>query len=288
METNQSTTNQNPTKAEVQPRQEISSTAGESSSRKSLVIAGVLLGFALFGISGYLLGMQQTNQESTTNNVTLPTQAPTSIVQPSPTNAPIGDSSTKLLEPSLMSMTNWQTVSFPQNIIVSQGGESRSGHVEMKIPSGWTTKTVQTRSGEGIGGGACNDFHIASGVGDTLLVIKPGCGDSNNDYLPISGRVQKVELITNKGNDGHDSYSVRYYDTSTNIYHYGSIGVSPGASIDIQKDQIYPNLVLQYEPDRPEQWLWTSYDLKYQGDASKQQTALNTIDTIISTLKLTD
>lgn len=198
------------------------------------------------------------------------------------------DSNTKLLEPSLVPMTNWRTVSFKQNIIISQGGESRPGHVELKIPSSWTTKTIQVGTGEGIGGAICNDFQIASGDGSTQLVIKPGCGDTNNEYLPISGQVQKVELITNKGNDGHDSYTVRYYDSSTNTYHYGSIGVSPGASIDIQKDQIYPNLVLQYEPDRPEQWLWTSYDLTYRGDAGNQKTALNTVDTIISTLKLTD
>lgn len=259
-----------------------------TSSKKTLVIAGVLLGFMLFGVGGFVLGTQRTNQVSTSDNATLPTQSPTSEVQPSPTASIVVDTSTKLLEPSLVSMTNWKTISFPQNIIVSQGGESRPGKIEMKIPSNWTTKTVQTRTGEGIGGGVCNDFHIASPNGDTLLVIKPGCGDSNNDYLPISGQVQKVELITKKGNDGHDSYTVRYFYSANGVYHYGSIGVSPGASIDIQKDQIYPNLILQYVPDRGEQWLWTSYDLSYTGVDANQQTALSTVDTIVSTLVLTD
>lgn len=288
MENTQPSVNQNPSGVKVQSQQVSPSLARKFLPKKSLLITGTLLGFALFGIGGYMLAIQQTNQLNKINNTLLPTQAPTPITQPSPTNTPVVDSSTKLLEPSLVSMTSWRTVSLPQNIRVSQGGDTRLGHIEMMIPSDWTTKTVQTRKGEGIGGGACNDFHIASDNGDVLLVIKPGCGDSNNDYLPIIGQVQKVELITSKGNDGHDAHIVRYYESSTNTYHYGEIALSPGATVDIQKDQIYPNLILQYEPDRHEQWLWTSYDLKYQGDVSKQQTALNTVDTITSTLKLTD
>lgn len=259
-----------------------------SFSKKPLMIVSALLGFVLFGVGGYILGMQRGSQESMTNNTVVPTQPSNAATQPSPTNTLIIDSNTELLEPSLVATNGWRIVAFPQNIRVSQGGDTRPGNLEMMIPSDWTSTTVQTRTGEGIGGGACNDFHLTSANGDTQLVIKPGCGDSNNDYLPISGKVQKVELITDKGNDGHDSHSVRYYETATNTYHYGSIGVSPGASIDIQKDQIYPNLILQYEPDRHEQWLWTSYDLTYSGDSANQQTALNIADTIISTLKLTD
>lgn len=259
-----------------------------TSPKKPLIIVGILLGFVLFGVGGYVLGMQRGTQVGVTDEVAVPTQNPTTTPQPSPTSVPQVDSETELLEPSLVSTVGWRTVSFPQNIRVSQGGDTRPGNVELMIPSNWTTKTVQTRTGEGIGGGACNDFHLSNANGDTLLVIKPGCGDSNNDYLPISGQIQKVELITDKGNDSHDSHTVRYLGSTQNVYNYGSIGVSPGASIDIQKDQIYPNLILQYEPDRHEQWLWTSYDLTYTGTASNQQTAMSTADTIISTLKLTD
>jgi len=253
-----------------------------------LLCVVVLVCFVIFGSGGYYLGKQKTNTNNAVVNTTYPTQSPTSLVQPSPTNTPIVDTTTKLLEPNLASTANWRVVTFPQNIIFGQGGENRPGKIEMKIPSNWTTKTVQTRTEEGVGGGACNDFHITSNDGNLLLVIKPQCGFSSNDYLPISGQVQKVELITKKGNDGHDSYTVRYLDSSSKVYHYGSIGVSPGASIDIQKDNIYPFFILQYEPDRYEQWLWTSEDLTYNGTASNQQVALNTVDTIISTLKLTD
>lgn len=278
----------NTTSPITQSLQEEDKIESNSRRRKILVSIAILLGFVLFGVGGYVLGMQRGIQVSVTDEVAVSTLSPTAALQPSPTSVPQVDSETEILEPSLVSTTGWRTVSFPQNIRVSQGGDTRPGNIEMMIPSNWTTKTFQTRTGEGIGGGACNDFHLSNANGDTLLIIKPGCGDSNNDYLPISGQVQKVELITNKGNDSHDSHAVRYYDSSTNTYHYGSIGVSPGASIDIQKDQIYPNLILQYEPDRHEQWLWTSYDLTYEGSSTTRQTALSNADTIILTLKLTD
>ncbi|MDO8497717.1 MAG: hypothetical protein Q7S61_04195 [bacterium] len=254
-----------------------------------LMICGIVLAcFVVFGFGGYYLGKQKTNTNNVVRNTAYPIQSPTSLVQPSPTNTPIVDTSTKLLEPNLASTANWRVVTFPQNIIVSQGGESKPGKIEMKIPSNWTTKTIQTRNGKGIGGAVCNDFQIISDDGNTSLVIKPSCSDSNNDYLLISGQVQKVELTTKVGNDGHDSYTVRYLDLSKKVYHYGSIDVSPGASIDIQKDKIYPNLILQYLPDRGEQWMWTTEDLTYNGTTGNQQVALNTVDTIISTLKLTD
>lgn len=252
----------------------------------------ILIGFVILilvvGVGAYYLGTQNPKVSNTTVNNSYPTQSPTSVVQPSPTVTTVVDTSTKLLEPNLVSTTNWRVVSFPQNIIVSQGGESKPGKVELKIPSGWTTKTVQTRAGKGIGDSACNDFQVTSGDGNTMLVIKPSCSDSNNDYLPINGQVQKVKLSTKVGNDGHDAYTVRYLDSSKNVFHYGSIDVSPGAIIEIQKDKIYPNLVLQYVPDRGEQWLWTSEDLTYNGDANNRQVSLSTADTIISTLKLTD
>lgn len=252
------------------------------------MIIWIIFLILVVGVGAYYLGTQKSNVGVTQTNNSYPRQSPSSAAQPSLTNITFVDTSTKLLEPNLVSTVNWRTVSFPQNIIIAQGGENRPGKIEMKIPSNWTTKTVQSRNGQGIGGAACNDFQIMSNDGNTLLIIKPSCGDSNNDYLLISGQVQKVELITNKGNDSHDSYTVRYFDSIKSIYHYGSIDVSPGASINIQKEKIYPNLVLQYEPDRGEQWLWTSYDLIIKGSTVDQRTTLSMVDTMISTLKLID
>jgi hypothetical protein len=238
------------------------------------------------GAIGYL-AYQNAQLKKRANDV-IPTQNPTSAVQPSPTATPIDDSGTKLLEPSLVSTADWQTMSFPQNVVVSQGGESRQAYIEFKTPSNWSTEAIKAETNEHIGGVICKDIKVTSEDGNLTLLIMPDCGGSSPDSLPIAGSVQKVELTTNKGNDGHDSYSVRYHDSTNNIYHYGSIGVSPGANIDIQGDKIYPHLILQYEPDRHEQWLWTSYDLTYNGAVNNQQTALNTADTIISTMKLTD
>lgn len=251
----------------------------------TLIIIGIVGALIIVGVSGYVVGKYKPYQGSSIkNNGGISTQSPTSSEQPLPTNPNEIASSTKLLEPELVSTTNWRVVSFPQNVVVSQGGETRPAKVELKIPSNWTAKTVKS----GTGGADCKDFQITSDDGDVLLIIKSGCSDTDNDYIPISGQVQKVELTTNKGNDGHDSYTVRYYDSSKNDYHFGEISVPPGATIDIQKDEIYPNLILQYEPDRAERWLWTSYDLTYKGAVSNQRSALSNVDTIISTLKLTD
>jgi hypothetical protein len=250
----------------------------KSSFKKPLIIIGVLLGFGLFGISGYILGTQRG--------------ATSTKVIPTPTITPSIESSTRLLEPNLVPMNDWQTVSFPQNIIVSQGGETRPGKIELKVPSDWTAQIDKSEVDEETDGVNCNIIQVMSSDKDTTLVIKASCRNNNNDYLPISEPVsepsQKVELVTKMGNDGYDSYTVRYYDVYGNVYHYGSISVSPGASIDIQKDEIYPKLTIRYEPDRYEQWLWTTYDLTYGGPESNQQNALNTADTIVSTLKLTD
>lgn len=279
---------QNQPTVKVQSHPKSPSLASKFSDNKFLLTASVFLWLAIIGIGGYLIGAQRAHQTGKTTNVILPTEAPASEIQLYPTSTPISEVDTILLEPNLVPTADWKTVSFPQNIRVSQGGDTHPGRIQMMIPLNWTTKTVQIRSGDGIGGSLCNDFQITSNDGNTRLTIKPDCGDSDSDYLPISGQVQKVELITKKGNDGHDSYTVRNFDSSANTYHYGSIGVSPGTSININHDQIFPNLILQYEPDRYELWLWTSYDLTYQGDSGNLDPALQTIDTVISTLKFTD
>lgn len=242
----------------------------------AVIISGVALIVSIcVAIQGYL------NNNLVKTSVVQIQLSPTVITSDVNTNI-------QLLESNLISTDDWQIVSFPQNIIVSQGGESKFGKIALKIPPDWTKKTIHTRGGRGIGGGMCDDFELNSRDEETFLVIKPSCDDSDNKYLPISGPVQKVKLSTKVGNDGHDSYTVRYYDSLKNIYHYGSIDISPGTSIDINKDKIYPNLVLHYDPDRLEQWLWISVNLTYTGTSVNQQNAISTADTIISTLKLID
>jgi hypothetical protein len=61
-----------------------------SSSKKPLIIGGIILGFLLFGVGGYMLGMQRNSQENDLRNSSIvPTQSPTTAVQASPTSEPV-------------------------------------------------------------------------------------------------------------------------------------------------------------------------------------------------------
>lgn len=72
-----------------QPQQVPSPPVGNPYSKKPLIIIGVLLGFVLFGVGGYVLGMQRVGQQSTTGNVSVPISSPTSALQLSPTREPL-------------------------------------------------------------------------------------------------------------------------------------------------------------------------------------------------------
>ena len=270
----------------VNQSQEIFKPSTSKQYKKPLVVMGVLLGFLLFGFGGYVLGTWKNNQTGTIINTGLPIQDTTSPVQQSPTAVPVEDSTSDPLKPNLVSMTDWKTVSFPQNVIIGQGGESRPAKVAFEIPPNWSAEAIKAKTDEQIGGVVCKDFQVTSQDGKLVLVIKPDCGGSSPDYISPDESVPVVKLTTKKGNDGHDSYAVRY--SSGKSYKYGEIGVSPGEEIDLSKDKIYPHLILQYEPDRIEQWLFTSIDLAYSGTTSNKQIALSTSDTIVSTIRLTD
>lgn len=71
-----------------------------SSPKKPLVIVGVLLGFVLFGVGGYVLGMQKGSQTNTVDNTTpVPTQSPTDSVPKPTTTAEVIDGWTRFTHP---------------------------------------------------------------------------------------------------------------------------------------------------------------------------------------------
>lgn len=248
----------------------------------------LLLSGLVFGTVGYYLGINSGNVRNVSKKDLVVKPTPSLAISQTPlTESDTVDSNAELFEPNLVSTTNWNWVSFPNNIRFNQNSESRPGNIVMKIPFGWIKKTLQTRTETGVGGGSCNDFQLSSADGKTMLLLKPVCTSSINDHIPMSGKIQIIELLTKVGDDSHDSFRVRYYDSSVEKYHYGSIAVSPGASIDKNADYIYPYLILQYEPDR-QTWLWTSIDLTVKGDPEEISNSLKIVDSIVSTIKLTD
>lgn len=63
----------------------------QSLSKKPLIIGGVILGFLLFGVGEYVLGVQQTSPKGMTSNTITPTPSPISTSIPSqssPTTSP--------------------------------------------------------------------------------------------------------------------------------------------------------------------------------------------------------
>lgn len=83
-----------------QPQQAVNVPASQTTSNKPLVIAGILLGFLLFGVGGYVLGTQRINR-GISDNYVAPTESPTAVTQPSPTGAVITQ------EPSATLPSGW-------------------------------------------------------------------------------------------------------------------------------------------------------------------------------------
>ncbi len=243
----------------------------------------ILITAIVFGVGGYLIGLKinSLNQPNNVSTKDMPAFVPPPTVLPEATKPPISvTDSTMIYASDLESTLGWRTVSYPQNILAGQDGSTKPGKIEFQIPSSWSVNEVTSE--------ACAMYVVSNDDESLRLQIKPICGLSNNDYLPLSGSIQIVGLTPRVGNDGHDSYTVRFLEKEASSYHYGTIGVSPGAAIDISSDQIYPHLVLHYQPDRLEQWLWTSVDMTYSENSGSKVAALRSADTIISTLKLVD
>jgi hypothetical protein len=288
METQQMSIDDNNTqKLEPQAQNTITqpiSTTQKTNLNLTQALLIVLICLAIFGVGGFLLGKLYNNPakdiESTQQNP--PNQAATAMSTPIPTTTV----AINPLKPNLASMTNWKTVSFPQNVVASQGGDSVSAKVEFNIPPTWTAEVIKAKTEEQIGGVICKDIQVSSQNKQSILVIRPDCGGSSPDYLTPDDSLQVVELTTKKGNDGHDSYTVRYSNNTS--YKYGEIGILPGSKIDLSKDKIYPIVILQFEPDKYEQWLFTSIDMFYSGIETNRQIALSMADSIVSTLRLAD
>lgn len=78
------------------------------SLKKIYVVVGVLLGFVLFGVGGYMLGIQQNSQRNIVvdNDTITPTQSPTIALQPSPTSEPlVTEKPTTITKPVLVPST---------------------------------------------------------------------------------------------------------------------------------------------------------------------------------------
>lgn len=244
----------------------------------SLILLAVI---SIIGLYSQVFNRPPEVEKSQETNSQMESTKPSDVIE-------IEDSFKKeIIEPNLQSTSGWKMASLNVNVLVDQDGSTKPGKAVMMIPSDWNDEIIQVNP-RNSSDSFCNALKLSNPTSEITLVIKPNCADSTNDYLKINGKIQVVEMNTKVGNDGHDSYIVRYPDDKKNNYHYGSIGVSPGSKIDIELDQIYPYLVLTYEPDRYEQGVWTSYDLTYAGNKEDEQLQLSTADTIISTLKLID
>lgn len=93
---------------------------GQSSSKKLLLIGGIILGFVLFGIGGYVIGMQRSNQSSTTtDSIPTVTQSPTNLVQSTPTSQPaVSPTGLPIFKngwSTYNNSKNYYTISYPSN-----------------------------------------------------------------------------------------------------------------------------------------------------------------------------
>lgn len=100
-----------------------------SPKKKPLIIVGVLLGFVLFGIGGYMLGTQRANQSSKVDsNIAVPSQSPTS----SPTVTETPDVTITAQPTSILLPTNdWREINnsvislkYPEDEYIPQTSDS--------------------------------------------------------------------------------------------------------------------------------------------------------------------
>lgn len=99
-----------------QSQQEYPSSSPSSPTRKTLIVAGVLLGFVLFGVGGYLLGVQRGRKTSKEER-TVSSQSPTTVLSSTLSTTPANQSGTTTWKPS----TELFTITVPDTWKVTQG-----------------------------------------------------------------------------------------------------------------------------------------------------------------------
>lgn len=198
-----------------QSSQEVHS-KGISNRSKMLLVVGVVLGFTLFGVGGYYLGMQKSNQQNgTRDDIQSPTPSPTNAIQSSPTSIP-NPTSSVIPTSKPDSMTTWK----PSINLFT-----------INVPSSWTVT-----QGDG-GAGSVDSIVSPDYVGDlgtgSILEIKFG---------PLSGSYpdnlsQSEAIVGNKK-------AVKMIDGNT-VYHLVKGVYSP------VKDGKY-NILLVHDTDEPD------------------------------------
>jgi len=173
------------------------------------IIFVVIMLLVVVASGAYYLGAKNNN--STPQAVDTNTTS-TNQEQPSPTQTTVYSS------PSPANVT-WkaESVQIRKETAVS-GNENIS--LTFQLPSDWALKTVAKASNSNNMIKNCADYVLTDSDGKATLTVSPMCAGWAAEYSDWPQDAVTIKEERNVGNDGHTSYTVRYFDSIANQYRY--------------------------------------------------------------------
>lgn len=197
----------NPVAPPAQPQPQLVPTSITNNKGFLPLVFGVIVLLVAVAGGAYYLGTQKNNSPSQAVNTNTINQN-----QPSPTQTTVYSS------PSPANVT-WKTESVQiQKETAVSGSENIS--LTFQLPSDWKLKTVAKTPNSNNMIKNCADYVLTNSDGMATLTVSPMCAGWGAEYSDWPQDAVTIKEEQNVGNDGHTSYTVRYFDTAANKYRY--------------------------------------------------------------------
>jgi hypothetical protein len=141
--------------------------------------------------------------------------------------------------------------------------------IQLTIPLDWSNKDAQ-------GNTDCPVHDVYDSKLEKVLTITSVTGAADYKKFPADGVI--INRRENQGNDGHDSYTIRYYDEVAKVHKYADAAVDPGQSIN--SDTLVTDLyALSYDQN-------DGLSMFVNLTTMVESTELSNVDQIVASMKL--
>lgn len=187
-------------------------------------------------------------------------------------------------KPITLDSSNWKQIK--SNIEVEGEAIGKAAFiVSFSYPTDWViNQTSATSTDEGYMKN-CKDYSLSNPMSGSILTIKTICDGWQANYLPYPKDPEIVKILKMQGNDGHTSYWIRTFYSSTNSYTYSQVDTDPEQTPGVNT-KIFNELTIG-SPAHDAFFIPMSVKIETAKGNSITRSDLKITDEIVNSLKLT-